>query len=385
LTPLVAPDDFPASRQSTYLNTASVSLMYAGAERAVVEWTRDLASHGTIHFDEAAEEGVFARLHAAAAQMLNCRADDIAVGSSATELLSSLAWAVARGPESNVVSTALAFPSTVYPWARVARSTGCEMRLARGRDDRVGIDDLARLIDRKTAVVCLSDVEYSTGQRHDVARVAEIAHAHDALLVVDATQSAGSFPIDVGAWGVDALVCASYKWLCGPFGVAVMYLAPHLQHDLDPGLVGFRSHREMWDLRADRLDLPETARRFEFSTMAYGCALGLAESIGYLMRIGLDRVAAWNRRLADLLIEGLRTCGGTIVPPLNDRERTSIVAVRFADAGAAVLAEHLNRARIVVSARGEVLRFSPHLYNDEADVARALEEIDRILARPSTL
>ena len=79
LTPIVAPDDFPASRKSVYLNTASVCLMYSGAERAVVEWMHDLAENGTIHFDEAADEGAFATLHASAARLFSCRPEEIAV------------------------------------------------------------------------------------------------------------------------------------------------------------------------------------------------------------------------------------------------------------------------------------------------------------------
>ncbi len=379
MEPIVDAGDFPASRRSAYLNTASVSLMYKGAQTSVVEWLQDLADYGTIHFDEAAEENVFARLHAAAAGLFGCRPDDIAVGSSATELLASLAWAIAPGAGSNLVSTEIAFPSTVYPWARVARHMGFEMKLARGRHDLVGLDDLIRLIDADTAVVCVSDVEYSTGQRYDLARLAEVAHSYDALLIVDATQSAGAIPIDVGACGVDALVAASYKWLCGPFGVAVMYLAPHLQPTLDPGLVGFRSHREMWDLRAGRLDLPDNAHRFEFSTMAYGCALGLARSIEYLVDLGVERIFARNKRLADLLIEGLRQRNAEIVSPQHEGERTSIVAARFTGTKAASLAEHLNAASVIVSARRDMVRFSPHLYNGADDIAQALEEIDQFL------
>ena len=73
LTPIVAPDDFPASRKSVYLNTASVCLMYSGAERAVVDWMHDLAQNGTIHFDEAAEEQAFATLHASPLDWLRTR------------------------------------------------------------------------------------------------------------------------------------------------------------------------------------------------------------------------------------------------------------------------------------------------------------------------
>ena len=348
VNPIVAAGDFPASRKSVYLNTASVCLMYSGAERAVVEWTHDLAENGTIHFDEVAEERAFETLHASAARLFNCRPEEIAVGSSATELLASLAWAVAPAAGSNIVSTGLDFPSTVYPWARVARHTSAEVRLGDAEGDHPGADDLIGLIDRKTAVVCVSDVIYSTGRRIDVARLAEVAHRNGALLVVDATQSAGGIPIDVGSLGADALITASYKWLCGPFGVALMYLAPHLHQRFEPGLVGFRSHERMWDLRADRLKLPPNAHRFEFSTMAYGCAPGLASSINYLLKLDVGRIFARNKKLADLLIEGLRARNAEIVSPTDDGARSSIVAARFADKDVRALAGRLNEALMSV-------------------------------------
>ena len=381
LEPIVDPSDFPASRQSAYLNTASVCLMYKGAEASTTEWFRDLSQNGTLTFDEAAEESVFEGLHVAAARLFNARPDDIAVGSSATELLASLAWAVAPGPEANVVGADITFPSTIYPWGRVARSRGFEVRLAGATNGYVSPDDLIRLIDSNTAAVCISDVEYSTGQRYDLTKLAEAAHKHGALLVVDASQSAAAVPIDVAASGVDALVAASYKWLCGPFGVAVMYLAPHLQDRLDPGLVGFRSHKNMWDLKADRLTFPETARRFEFSTMAYGCAIGLTTSIVYLLQIGVDRIFDHNRHLADQLVEGLLKLNAEVIPPQNEEERTSIVAARFPGADPKEIAEHLSSRQVIVSARGDAVRFSPHLYNEPDDITRALEEIDRFLRR----
>jgi len=161
--------------------------------------------------------------------------------------------------------------------------------------------------------------------------------------------------------------------------VAVMYLAPHLHERLEPGLVGFRSHERMWDLRADRLKLPPNAHRFEFSTMAYGCASGLASSIDYLLRLGVGRVFSRNLRLADLLIEGLRERSAAILSPMDDGARSSIVATRFGDMDVRRLAERLNQAGIVVSARGSVLRFSPHLYNDADDIRQTLTAIDRCL------
>ncbi len=292
-------------------------------------------------------------------------------------MLASVAWAIAPGSDTTVVSTDIVFPTTVYPWYRVARHTNARIILASGTNHYVQPDDLMRLIDDRTAVVCVSDVEYSGGQRYDVTELAKIAHSHGALLVVDATQSLGGVPTDVTASGVDVLVASGYKWLCGPFGVAVMYLAPDLQGQLDPGVVGFRSNEEMWNLRANRLELPATARRFEVSTLAYGCAIGLARSIERLLQIGIERIWQHNLRLADLLITGLEERDVEIVSPQRQEERSSIVAARFSGQTATELAQRLSARRVVVSARQDVIRFSPHLYNEPSDIEQALEEIDR--------
>ena len=353
--------------------------MYRGARQSVVEWQRELAENGTINFDETAEEAVFEDLHRAAARLFNASPDDIAVATSVTELLCSLAWAVAPGPRTNVVSTRVVHPSTHYPWLRVSSYTGCEIRLAPATDGYADPDALLGLIDDRTAVVSISHAEFRTGQLYDLAHLADVAHARGALLVVDATQSAGAVPIDVSAASVDALVSAGYKWLCGPFGAAVMYLAPHLQHELDPGLIGWRSHRDMWDLRADRLELPSGARRFEFSTMGYGCAVGLTRSIEFLVGAGIERISAHNRRLADLLVDVLREQGAEIVSPLNERERTSTVAARFPGRDSAGIAGSLNAAGVVVSSRGDVIRISPHLYNAPDDIEHVREELDQCL------
>lgn len=378
---LVAADDFPASRRGAYLNTASVALVYSGAQRALTDWQVDISEHGTAHFDEQAEASVFDGLHDAAARLLGARPGDIAVGSNATELLGSLAWAVAPGAGSNIVTSEAVFPSTVYPWARVARHTGAEVRYAAGRRGVDPDDAVIDRIDDRTAVVCVSHVEYGGGHTYDLARLTRAAHDHDALIVVDATQSAGALPIDVIGTGVDALVTAGYKWLCGPFGVAFLYLARHLQERLEPGVVGFRSHRDMWDLRADRIDYPASARRFEVSTMAYGCALGLTESLRYLLRLGVERIAAHNSRLAAALTAGLRERGAEIasadsVVPIT----SSIVAARFPGEQSPKLAARLNGSGVVVSPRGDWVRFSPHLYNGDEDIDRALSQVDRLRA-----
>ncbi len=373
-------DHFRRPDGCTYLNTASVALMPRVAEEAIVDWQRDVARNGTVNLSEIVEETIFDDLHGSAARMFGASSDDVAVAASFSELLGSLAWALMPPAGSNVVGTDVGFPSTLYPWVRVARTTGCEIRLAPSRDMRVDPDELADQIDPNTAVVCISHVEFGSGQRYDLRRLADTAHAHGALLVVDGTQSAGAIPIDVRRDGVDVLISGGYKWLCGPFGAAVMVLAPHLHTRFDPGLVGFRSHQRLWDLAPVRMDLPDTARRFEYGTMGYGNAIGLARALEALLDVGVDRIATHNLALATRLIDGLEARGAEILSPRATEERSSIVSMRVPGTDAPKIAKHLNDNGVIVSGRNDFVRFSPHLYNTVEDIERALDELDRGLS-----
>jgi cysteine desulfurase/selenocysteine lyase len=380
MKPIVSEKDFPTVDKFVYLNAANVALMYSGAEQVIKEWVADVAQNGSNNFDEDAEENVFNDLHRAAAHLINATVDDIAAGSSATELLCSLAWAVSPGKDQNVVSTEIVFPSTVYPWHRVANSTECEIRLAKENNNFMRPDDIIDLIDQHTAVVCISHVEYGNGQTFDLQLLAEAAQDHDALLVVDATQSAGAIPIDVQACPVDALISGAYKWLCGPFGAAFMYVAPHLSEKLEPGLVGFRSHKNMWDLDASRIDYPQAAKKFEFSTMAFGCAVGLTRAINFLNEVGVENIFQYNRQLADILITGLRSRDAVITSPLDDEDRSSIVTAYFENIDSKEIIKGLKAAQVFVSSRAGAIRFSPHLYNTAEDMDSALAEIDNSIA-----
>ena len=376
---LVSNNDFPSARNFTYLNTANVGLMLNNAENEINNWVKDLSQNGSNNFNEIAEQNVFSGLHKAAARLINVSSNDIAAGSSATELLCSLAWAIMPSKDQNVVSTNIVFPSTIYPWMRVASSTGCIIRLAKEKHNLINTQDIVELIDDNTSVVCISHVEYSNGQVFDLDLLSEVAHKHNALLIVDATQSAGAIPINVQKTPVDAIVCGAYKWLCGPFGAAFMYVTPDLSEKLEPGLVGFRSHKKMWELDASRIEYSNSAEKFEFSTMAFGCALGLTKSIDKLNQIGVESIFKYNRELVDILVEGLLSRSAVITSPI-DNSRSSIVTAYFKNKDSNIITERLKKRKVYVSTRGSTIRISPHLYNTIDDIRNTLNQVDSIIA-----
>lgn len=370
-------ENFPACSKYTYLDAASIALMYKGAIDATQAWQQDVAENGTANFSEISERNIFEGLRAAGAELFGAAATDIAAGSSTTELISSLAWSMLPDKDQVIVGTDVSFPTTLYPWSRVARHVGCEVRVAEA-DEKGCIDteELLALIDDRTAIVALSHVEFKTGQTYDLEVISEKAHRHGARVVVDATQSAGQVPINVINSKVDALVSGGYKWNCGPFGAALMYVAPDLQSTLDPGVVGWRSHEDIWSLDATRLDFHESARRFEGGTMAYGCAIGLGKSIEHLNAIGIDNILKHNKALNSILEKELTDRGA--VPLISVSERSSILSMYFPDRDSEVIARELNEAKVYVSFRNTI-RVSPHLYNDENDIRRTIEVIDTVL------
>jgi selenocysteine lyase/cysteine desulfurase len=240
-------------------------------------------------------------------------------------------------------------------------------------------DDIAKLVDRNTVAVCVSHVQYATGHRLDPAKLADIAHAHGALLVLDATQSAGVVPLDVRTAKLDVVLSSAYKWLCGPFGAAFCYLHPEIWPRFEPPFVGPRSTVDPFAFDATQIPLAASARRMEYSTVAYAAGLGMASAMDYLLNLGIDRILAHDLRLTSRLMDGLEALGGGLVTPRAPERRAGVLAARFAEFPSNEIVARLRTAGIVCASRLGAVRFSPHIYNDDKDVERCLAEVARIV------
>ena len=365
----------------TNLSYANVATTSPKAHEIALEWSESLARGGAAEFDADAEKNGMIPLRTATAKLLECPISDVCVSSSATEILCSLAWAIAPKKGANIVSARASFPSTVYPWKRVAEEFGAELRLAEHDENYyTKTDDILHLINKDTAVVTLSHVEYACGQRYNLESFARAAHDVGALFIVDATQSMGMVPINAQNTGADAIVASGYKWLRGTYGAAVGYIAPSIQ-SLSPGIIGFRSHKDIWNMKAERLELPEDASRFEFTTIHFGAALGLAASIDEITNLGIQKVWERDLELTNILIEGVLEKGLEIASPTNDEERSSIVSIRMPtgfDTGE-VVRKLQDDYGILVTNRSGFLRVSPHIDNNKKEIDFFLTSLFEIL------
>lgn len=378
-------DDFPTARRVTYLNSASISLMPQPAIDRMIEFQGKIASGGTIGFDEQAETQALEDARSEAASLLGADREEVAVLSSASEGICSFAWSVDLKSDANVVSTDADFPSVVYPWIRLSQERSIKVRLAKNHDGLVDEDELEKLVDDQTAVISISHVEYGTGQRFDLRWLSELAHSHGALLIVDATQSAGLMPIDVHRDGIDALVAAGYKGLLGPFGAAIFYLRRELVERLTPAFVGWRSTATPFELDAAEFTLASDARKFEYSTMNYVSPVGLAKSMQYLREVGYenvtDHVLSLTEKFIGMTRNNRRLSEATLLTPEDENSHASIASFRFKGRDQSAVAAELFKRGVIVSQRFNGVRFSFHAYNMEQDLLRANQALEETLVK----
>jgi len=378
---LVNPEDFPATKKYVYLNAASISLMPLPVLRKVNEFQEDLGLRGTIWFDEKVETMALEDARTEVAKFIGADVSEIALLSNTTEALCAVAWSLDLKRGDNVVTTDMEFPSVVYPWMRVGKAKGVEVRLAKNKEGVVEIVDLEKLVDDHTKVLAISHVEYSSGLRFNLKELHRLASKHGALLVVDAIQSLGVVPMNVKNEGVDILASGAYKWLLGPFGASILFMRKDIYEELDPPFVGWRSTEEPFELKPTELTYAMTAKKFEYSTSNYASMKGLAEAIRYLQRIGVKRVYDYVLKLTGSLIQSLSNVKGVkVITPREEERRAGIVTIRFKKADYMEVAKKLGDRGIIVSPRFESVRMSPHVYNSQEDISKASEELKKIIS-----
>jgi len=365
--------DYPTLEGSVYLNQASLGLIGRPAVDAMHDFLDDVARHGNRFMSDQDEVAYFESLRVLAARMLGADAASVAIVASASEMLGQLPYLLAPEHGGRVVAVATDFPALTRPWLRLAADGGCELRFVVD-DPGVNLTDaLIDALDERTAVLAVSQVQYATGTVLDIPRLREASHSVGASLVVDATQAGGAVSVDASAWDAEVVVCSGYKWLGGHGGVALATVSERLLDDIPP-LPGWMGAPDPFGFDATSLQVAADARRFTQSTMSYVSMAGLTASLDQLLSLGIERVEAHAKALADLLVGELAASGwhpfrGTDDVAASPHIISLAHATRSNEAAVAALEER----DIVCGKRAGRIRVSLAPYNDEGDV-RALVE-----------
>jgi selenocysteine lyase/cysteine desulfurase len=341
----------------------------AAAERYLESWNR-----AGMDWDAWMNEVHLAK--AEFATLINATPDDIAVFSSVSEATSAVASAIdfTAGRAAVLVSEA-EFPTVAHVWLAQERR-GARVAWTPVRDGMLDPAEYDTRIDERTAVVSACHAYYQNGFTQDVGRIAARARACGALSYIDAYQSLGAVPVDVGALGVDFLASGNLKFLMGIPGVAFLYVRPGLVETLRPMATGWFGRRNPFAFEAKTLDWSPTASRFDGGTPPIANAYVARAGMAMINEIGPAKIRAWHEQLARRLIDGGRARGLVLHGTDDVAHKTAVTAFVVRDSHAV---EAAMRARgVLPSARGEVIRLAPHFYSSMDDIDTALDLLAQV-------
>jgi selenocysteine lyase/cysteine desulfurase len=364
--------EFPVFQSSVYLNTCSLGPLGERSRRKVVEFLDLWQSRGASAWYDVWWEAL-GDLRARYARIVNAAPNEIALAPSISVALSAVAESLDYRTRPKVVMTSLDFPTVAYQWLAKAPA-GVELVVVESPDNiSVPVEAIARAVDDRTALVVTSHVYFTTGAIQDIKRVAEIAHAHGALCLIDAYQSVGQIPVDVQGAGVDALVAGGLKWLLGGPGIVFLYVRDAVARRLEPRISGWFGQREQFAFDPRALTFHDDARRFEMGTPALAAVYAQLGGLEYIEEIGVPRIREVTSALTEDLIATVRAAGFKPKVAGERERRSAIVMIPMPDPAAAV--RHLAAGGVIVDSRPGHVRFSPFFYNVQDDYVRATERL----------
>jgi kynureninase len=284
-----------------------------------------------------------------------------------------------RGPEVVVPDTA--FPSVLHStqqWEDLQEFTPTIVPSTdTGQVNQAAVLDA---IGDDTAMVALSHVGFTTGARLRDAflqQVADRAHAHDALVLLDGYHAAGSMPVDIPALDCDLYVGGLLKEACGSSGNSFLYVRDGLE--LTPRLTGWFGDAAPFEFRPGPEPHPDVRRRFLGGTTNVASMYHAVEGVRILLEVGLDAVREHSLTLTALAIERADDAGLALRSPRDAEARSAMVLLEVPDAEK--LTAYLKAHGIYTdSRRNEVVRMAPFLWNTKAEVQRTFDRIEEGLA-----
>ncbi len=362
----------PVARRWAYLDHAAVAPLTGPAQDALGKWAADAAGNGATPYSAWMHQ--LEQLRGLAARMISAEPQEIALVGNTTDGITLVAEGYPWRSGDNVVIREDEFPSNQYPWMNLS-NRGVETRRIPVRGDETDLDRLAAACDDRTRIVAVSWVTYSTGWRHDVDRLAQIAHDHGALLFLDAIQGLGAFPLDVKKTPVDFLAADGHKWLLGPERAGIFFARREHLDLLRPFGVGWHSVAHAHDFARIELILKDTAERYEGGSPNTPGLIGLGASLQLLSRFGFEALAQRVLEISDLACARLQQIGAVIHSDRRGPHNSGIVAFELPDRDPQALQQRCLEQDVVLSCRGGRLRISPHAYNDHSDVDRLIQAL----------
>jgi selenocysteine lyase/cysteine desulfurase len=364
-----------------YLNCAYMSpISSATAEAGIMAVARKMRPYSITPNDFFTDVD---RLKTLFAQLVNAEhRDRIALIPSVSYGMAIVAKNLKTQKGQNIVVTEAQFPSNVYAWRELAKERDLivktvpypiEMPDGRGKTWNERILDS---IDSNTTLVTLGHVHWANGTLFDLKKISKRCREVGAILVIDGTQSVGALPFDVQDFGVDALICGGYKTLMGAYSLGYAYLGSYFDggKPLEETWMSRRDSENFADLLNYKDEYHPLSIRYDMGEKSNFIAVPMGiVALTEILERDVANIQNYSKKLTSEAIKQWTNAGFWVE---NEEYRSHhLFGLQLpAHISSDNLLAKLKENKVLVSVRGDFVRISTNVYNDEADVA-ALTEV----------
>ena len=321
-------DDLPITREVAYFQVGS----HGPTPDTVLDVVRDEmaleAHYHSVPSVKAAQAEREACARERVASFICAGSAEVALTPNTTQAMRQVSRSIGWREGDELLITSLEHVSTVSLGMGLTRQNGVRVEVVEAdQGDAVFLETLKSALTDRTRLVCVSHVASPDGRILPVAAAAELAHDRGVPVVVDVAQSLGQFPVDVPALGCDFMVGSGHKWLMGPMGVGILWVAPD---NLDEFMPDPLPDRKPWSIPGSHIPEPTAYDRAEGGTHNTAMAIGLGKAVEIVDELGTaaiaSRVACLSRILRD---EASRIGGVNVLTPTRPCGSAGITTLTF--------------------------------------------------------
>ena len=365
--------EFPVARTKIFLGHAGVCPL----PRRVAE----AMAHYSLNACEDDQETILPELlrqsRELAARLLSAQPDEVSFVGPTSLALSFVAASFPFRKGDNVLVYHDDYPTNVYPWMALAER-GVQVRFLNVRElGRIRPLDVASQTDEQTRLVALASCHFVAGWRLDLDAIGRSLRDRGILFCVDGIQTLGAFPTNVEH--VDFLAADAHKWLLGPCAAGILYVKKDLQERLRPPVFGWNNVRCPDYVAQEQINFRTGPARFEAGSHNIVGLVGLKAAMELLLGLGIGNIAAELLRKRHWLVPALQANGWSILCAKPPKESAgAILSLHRTDMDMEEIHKRLTAANIVTSLRADrtgrkYIRLSPHFYNTDEELRRAVE------------
>lgn len=356
---------FPVTSNCVYFNTAAAGPLAQSTAKAGAAYYEQMMNDGDVHWDEwlARREEVRAQV----ARFINAEPEEIGFTTNTSSGMNLIVDALEKHGE--VISCDLEFPVTTIPWMH----RRIPVHFVKSVDGVVQTEDLSAAMNIRTGIISISYVQYSNGFRSNLEELGSSKGRH--ALVVNASQAAGAFEIDVKRMKIDALCATGHKWMLSGYGSGFVYLSRELLAASHARTIGWLSVQDPYHNRNNEVHLRhDVSARSELGCPHFAGIFALGASIEMMQSIGLARIETRALELNRRLTTRLSETGWQVLSPLDDEQYRSAETLVAAENPAQVVSK-LATQKVVVTEKPEGFRVATDFFNNEDDIDRLIDAL----------